>query len=174
MRKKIVLLILILVSVTAFGENKKNKEEQIIDNLRELESIYLQYLDRSDRREAKALMKETIEMIKEMNQEEESKVMADDTYTMIYKEVSETLSDREKTETISASLADSELTSKQFIGLLKLYTFDNYKEECIYQIYPKIADKENAITFISVITSPFSKEKIKKFIESNGKDVQED
>lgn len=166
MRKKIITALLLAISIAAFSAEESRTKEKIMENLKEIQDSYSQYLDRQERREVKRLMRETMKMIEEELEEKkpEEISMNDEAYKTLYNEVKSRISDRDKNEIIYGAVIKSKISCKQLKELFQLYTFDSYIEEGIYKIYDSVSDKENFIIVISVIKSDFTKDRVNEFI----------
>ncbi len=161
--KKILSLLCLIISVSVFSaESGVDINSDIIGDLNKLEAIYSKWVKAQDKKDADQLMKEIIKKVRE--RERRKAGMSDMSFIVLSDMTKNEFMDENKTKNIETALINSKITCGQLTTLLKMYSFDDGKKECIEKIYDKIADKENIIILFKAIESDITKDELREII----------
>ena len=73
--------------------------------------------------------------------------------------------DSDREDLIKTAALTSKFTCQQCLSIMKLYSFDDDKQDFIEDVYPLIIDKENIIILLSGFEYEYSKDKLRDFLK---------
>ena len=179
--KKIVLIIMISTLTLIGGQGKKKimdqkivtPVERIMNNLKQIENLYISRLDFDDRRKAIQLLDKTVNLVKKCNLKSKPtpnprpNLLNTKAYNIMLRQVKEASGGKKRINIIRTTIKNKKLTSNQLKKLLTKFRYESYKEECIYAFYKVVHDKENIHTVLSTIGNSFTKKRVEKYIREH-------
>ncbi len=173
--KNLLIIILLILPVICFGQTPGNfahphedPNKIILENLKEMEDLYISKLNKTEKRQALRLMNETIHLIKQRNEKSfvNPLILSNETIVMLINEMKSISGADEKTNLLLTFVPHGMMLSSQVKEILELYNFDSHKIEMIKSIYKFVYDKQNMFMVLSSFSS-FDKEELLEYFRNN-------
>ncbi len=172
MKRYLFAFLLVVVSLCLFAETQaETNKKKIVSNLKRIEDTYFKYLSFQERREAIAILDETMKMIqsaefvtKPDDKNSEGNVLSEEGLQNLLKDVMSTIDEDNKTTMILAIGKKGKITCSQLRKLIETYKFDSYKVKLIKAIYPHILDPVNITLITTTISSSLTRSELEKYL----------
>lgn len=144
-------------------------KSKLIDNLRELDSEYLQNLSYKDYLKAKIILTESYNLLRMIPDDgitinEELTLMSEQDFSELCENIKTEGFESDKIYVIKLAAKYNRFTVSQLIELIDLMTFPNDKIEVVKIVYPNVVDKYNSHLIINSFTHSSDKESVQKII----------
>lgn len=151
----------------------QNSKQRIYKNLKHIEDLYISKLDFTERREAIALMNMVLNDLgsidgdNPMKMLNQNQILSPEAFKSLLSQIKSTIDDTKKLSLILVTYSNSSITSHQLDELLAYFSFEGGRVDCIKQIYPRIADKQNIVVILKNIKNEITKNELLQFFKAH-------